>query len=47
MKVYIVRHGQTDSNLSKTYNSESEDINSNGIKQAEILSEKIKNLKYV
>ncbi len=46
MKVYIVRHGQTDSNLSKVYNSESEDINSNGIKQAEILSEKIKNLKY-
>ena len=46
MKVYIVRHGQTDSNLAKVYNFSGEDINLNGIKQAETLSEKIKDLKY-
>ena len=46
MKVYIVRHGQTASNLAKVYNFFEEDINSNGIKQAEELSEKIKDLKY-
>ena len=46
MKIYIVRHGQTDSNLAKIYNTYEEDINENGIKQAEALSEKIKDLKY-
>ncbi len=46
MKVYIVRHGQTDSNLAKVYNFQGEDINKNGIEQAKILSEKIKDLKY-
>ena len=43
--ICLVRHGQTDSNLSKSYNSYAEDINENGIKQAEELSEKIKDLK--
>lgn len=46
MKVYIVRHGQTDSNFAKIYNFLEEDINSNGIKQAEELAEKIKDVKY-
>lgn len=46
MKVYIVRHGQTSSNLAGVYNLLEEDLNENGIKQAEELSEKIKNLDY-
>lgn len=46
MKVYIVRHGQTASNLSGVYNLLEEDLNENGIKQAEDLSEKIKDLNY-
>lgn len=37
MKIYLVRHGQTDSNLKKVYDNVKldEDINENGIKQAE------------
>ena len=46
MKVYIVRHGQTDSNLAGVYNYLNEDINENGIEQAKNLSEKIKDLDY-
>lgn len=46
MKVYIVRHGQTPSNLAGVYNLLEEDLNENGIKQAEDLSEKIKDLDY-
>ena len=47
MKVYLVRHGQVDSNLKKIYNiSEEEDINENGIQQAEKLKEKIKNIDF-
>ena len=48
MKIYLVRHGQTDSNLKKIYDNVKldEDINENGIKQAEELRDKIKNLKF-
>ncbi len=46
MKVYIVRHGQTDSNLAGVYNLLEEDLNENGINQAKALSEKIKDLDY-
>ena len=46
MNVYIVRHGQTDSNLAGVYNYLNEDINENGIEQAKNLSEKIKDLDY-
>lgn len=46
MKVYIVRHGQTNSNLAEIYNLLEEDLNENGIVQAKDLSEKIKELKY-
>lgn len=46
MKVYIVRHGQTPSNFAGVYNFLEEDLNENGINQAEILSEKIKDLDY-
>ena len=46
MKVYLVRHGQTDTNISNLYNFRGEDINQNGIQQAEKLKEKIKDLEF-
>ena len=46
MKIYLVRHGETNHNLYKLYNREDEDLNEAGIKQAEELREKIKNLEY-
>ncbi len=46
MNIYIVRHGQTDSNLAKVFNTYTEDINENGIKQAEELRDKIKDIKF-
>ncbi len=47
MNIYIVRHGQVDSNLKKIYNiSDEEDINETGIKQAEELREKIKDIDF-
>ena len=46
MKIYIVRHGECNSNLNRIYNNENEDLNSTGIKQAEKLREKIKDLDY-
>ena len=45
MKIYLVRHGEVDSNLKKIYNLE-DDLNQTGIKQAENLKEKIQNLEY-
>ena len=44
MKIYLVRHGQTDNNLNKLYNCQNEDINQTGIEQAKVLREKIKDL---
>ena len=46
MKVYLVRHGQCDSNVIGRYNFIDEDINEVGIKQAEDLREKIKDIDY-
>lgn len=46
MKVYLVRHGQCDSNVIERYNFIDEDINEVGIKQAEDLREKIKDIDY-
>ena len=46
MKIYLVRHGQTDSNSKGIYNFISEDLNENGIKQAEELRDKIKDIKF-
>ena len=46
MKVYIVRHGQVDSNIKKIYNILDEDINETGIKETEQLKQKIQNLEY-
>ena len=45
MKVYIVRHGEVPHNALKQYNNENEDWNENGIRQANELKEKIKNIK--
>lgn len=48
MELYIVRHGQTDSNIKKVYDNFllDEDINQVGIKQAKELRDKIKNIKF-
>lgn len=46
MRIYLVRHGQCDSNLLGRYNFIDEDINENGIKQAEELQDKIRKLDY-
>ena len=46
MKVYIVRHGEVLHNALKIYNNENEDLNNNGVKQAEMLKSKIKDLEY-
>lgn len=45
MKIYVIRHGQTDCNLHNKYNCRfDEDINSRGIKQAEKAKEMIAKL---
>ena len=46
MKLYVIRHGNTDSNILDIYNGKllNEDINNIGIKQAQEASKKIKNL---
>ena len=46
MKLYIVRHGEVPHNALKQYNNENEDLNENGIRQANELKEKIKNINY-
>ncbi len=48
MKVYIVRHGQTNSNLDRVYDRMGidEDINENGIEQAKELKEKIEEMEF-
>ena len=44
MKVYIVRNGEVPHNALKIYNNENEDLNENGVIQAETLKSKIKDL---
>lgn len=46
MKVYIVRHGQVQHNAIKQYNAKDEDLTELGIKQAEKLKVKIKNIHF-
>ena len=46
MKIYLIRHGQCDSNVKYVYNYKDEDINQNGIEEAEKLKEKIKYIDY-
>ena len=44
MKIYVIRHGETDSNSKNIVGGIKEDLNENGIKQAEAVREKIENL---
>ncbi|MFR8233116.1 MAG: histidine phosphatase family protein [Clostridia bacterium] len=46
MKLYIVRHGEVPHNALRQYNNENEDLNENGIRQANELKEKIRNINY-
>lgn len=46
MKLYIVRHGQVPHNALKQYNTTDEDLTDLGIKQAEELRDKIKDMKF-
>lgn len=46
MKIYLVRHGQCNSNVNKIYNYKHEDLNNVGIEQARELSKKIKEIDY-
>lgn len=46
MKIYLVRHGQCNSNVNKVFNYLEEDLNETGVLQAESLKEKIKDLDY-
>ncbi len=46
MKIYLIRHGECPSNALKIYNYLDESLNEVGIKQANILKDKIKNIDY-
>ena len=46
MKVFLVRHGECNSNIKYIYNYKAEDINQRGIKQAKELVKKIKDIDY-
>lgn len=46
MKIYIVRHGQVPHNALKQYNTSDEDLNKLGIRQAEELRDKIKDMNF-
>lgn len=46
IKLYIVRHGQTDYNLKKIVQDNFSTLNETGIKQANIVREKIKDIDY-
>ncbi len=46
MKIYLVRHGQTDSNAQKIYNFADEDINAVGVAQAMQLRNLVQGLRF-
>lgn len=46
MKIYLIRHGQCNSNVKYIYNYKNEDINQKGIEEAEKLRKKIKDIDY-
>lgn len=46
MKIYLVRHGECDSNLKKIYNYKYEGLNDTGKEQAKILRDKIKDIHF-
>lgn len=44
-RVYFVRHGETESNVNRSWQDPNEPLNENGQKQVNILAKRIKNLK--
>ena len=46
MKIFLVRHGQCDSNVKQIYNYVNEDLNEKGIEQAKELSKQISDVDY-
>ena len=46
MRVYIVRHGQVPYNKFNKYSTDDEDLDNVGIKQAEMLRDRIKNINF-
>lgn len=46
MRLVLVRHGETTNNFFRLYNTETEDLNDTGIKQAKSLKNKIKKIDY-
>ena len=45
MKIFLVRHGETQANVNKLFNGRNEkDLNAKGVSQAEKLSSQIKNI---
>lgn len=47
MKIYVIRHGQTNVNIENRINSlNDDDLNETGINQAKALREKVKNIDY-
>ena len=47
MKIYVIRHGETDVNIQNRINSlNDDDLNENGIKQAKDLRNELKNIDY-
>lgn len=46
MKIYLVRHGQCNSNKKKIYNDKHEDLNEEGLRQAKDLKEKIRKIDF-
>ena len=45
MKIYVVRHGETNMGKNKVIATEEEPLNENGIQQAILLGEKLRNKK--
>ncbi len=47
MKIYIVRHGETEENIKKTYYGDIDcELTEKGIKQAELVGEKLKHINF-
>ena len=46
MKIYLVRHGEVFPNVSGKYSTQDDDLTENGIKQAEELKKKLKNIHF-
>ena len=46
MKIYLIRHGQTDCNLKRIYSSDDIDLNKNGIIQANQMRDKLNEIEY-